>query len=309
MEKIFRLKAYCENPEETQKKCTAAGALLLESEISKKRTVFRWRSAIIRFNSIDGLGDFVELEIDGDKAEGPDAVLKTAEEFKTMLKISVAETVPWSYAEMEMIHKAGHIWRSKIAGAEKPGTLFLLDGPSCSGKTTLAHKLTTGSGAPVFVRRYCTRKPRKSETTETEYIFISTEEFRKLAGSGYFIEYRDYLFGMSYGLPWKNAVLPLTQGSNALGLINLGNVLHVKKIFPEAVLILINAPLDTIRKRLIERGFNKEEQIEERIANAATVEGFKQFYNYIVDNDDGQLEQTEKTIRKIIEQHTGCQWK
>jgi hypothetical protein len=92
---------------------------------------------------------------------------------------------------------------------------------------------------------------------------------------------------MSYGLPWAEAFAPLLEGRPALGVINLGNVEHVKRLMPEAVTILVDASLDTIRHRLIARGVNTPEQIEERLSNAARVQNYRKFYDYVVTNEEG----------------------
>ena len=134
-------------------------------------------------------------------------------------------------------------------------------------------------------------------------MFVSHEEFVSLAASGAFIEYRDFKFGMSYGLPWQQAIAPLLAGSNALGIMSLGSVRHVKNIFPEAITILVNAPVTTIRNRLQARGVNTHEQIEERLENARTVDAYKGFYDYVIVNDDSMLDQAEASIKRIIKSY------
>jgi guanylate kinase len=256
--------------------------------------------AVINLDSIKGPGDFIEIKINTKQTKGAKAAVIMGK-LKRTFNISPAEIIPWSYAEMMKMYKNARLWHCRPNKAKNTGTLFLLDGASCSGKTTILHNLIR-DGAAEILPRYCTRKPRRNTKTESEYIFVSKEKFISLALSGAFIEYRHYLFGMSYGIPWKESMDLLVSGKNILGIINLGNVLHVKKILPESVLILIDAPIKTIKKRLIERGFNKKEQMEERLENAKTVEAYKKYYDYIINNDDGMLQEAEKKIKKIIKQ-------
>ena len=93
------------------------------------------------------------------------------------------------------------------------------------------------------------RAQAEDDQRRREYIFISHEEFRERAVGGAFIEYKDFQFGMSYGLPWVEAFSSLLQGRAALGVINLGNVEYVKMLLPEAVTILVDASLETIRRK------------------------------------------------------------
>lgn len=64
--------------------------------------------------------------------------------------------------------------------------------------------------------------------------------------------------------------------------------------------ILVDASLDTIRRRLVARGVNTTEQIEERLANAARVEDVRGFYDYVVRNEEGGLDEAERILRGLI---------
>jgi guanylate kinase len=179
--------------------------------------------------------------------------------------------------------------------------LFLLDGASCSGKSTLVDRLAADPTLPIeLVPRCSTRERRSDDRPRREYVFVSREQFVELARSGGFIEYRDFQFGMSYGLPWAEAFAPLLKGRHGLAVINLGNVRHVKTLLPEAVTILVDAPLATIRQRLIARGLNTQEQIDERLTNAARVELYRPFYDHVVTNDDGTLTKAQDVLRTLI---------
>ena len=192
------------------------------------------------------------------------------------------------------------IWRARLHARTDAGTLFLLDGASCSGKSTLVDRLTADPTLPIeLIPRCSTRARRPDDQPRREYLFVSRDEFDALAQVGGFIEYRDFQFGMSYGLPWEQALEPLLQGRHGLAVINLGNVRQVKALFPEAVTILVDAPLTTIRQRLIARGVNTAEQIEERLSNAARVDAYRPFYDYIVKND-GTLKEAEDFLRSLV---------
>jgi guanylate kinase len=209
--------------------------------------------------------------------------------------------IPWPDAEWRAMQDESRIWRARLQARETPGTLFLLDGASCSGKSTLVDRLT---GDPAFLElipRYCTRERRTDDQRRREYVFVSHDAFRARAAAGAFIEYRDFQFGMSYGLPWTEALAPPLEGRAALGVINLGNVEHVKTLLPEAVAILVDASLETIRRRLIARGVNTPEQIDERLGNAARVQEFRKFYDYVVTNEEGNLNEAEAFLRGLIE--------
>ena len=218
-----------------------------------------------------------------------------------MTDTSGSDIVPWPDAEWHAMRNEALVWRAKRQASALAGTLFLLDGASCSGKSTLIDRLTGDATLPIdLVLRYSTRERRPDDQPRREYLFVSRDRFLALARAGGFIEYRDFQFGMSYGLPWAETFAPLLDGRHALGVINLGNVRHVKALLPEAVTILVDASLATIKQRLIARGVNTPEQIDERLANAAQVETYRPYYDYVVRNDEGTLREAEAFLRGLV---------
>jgi guanylate kinase len=210
--------------------------------------------------------------------------------------------MPWPDAEWRAMQDEARVWRSRLHARQSDGagTLFLLDGASCSGKSTLVDRLTDDPQFLELVPRYSTRERRTDDQRRREYIFVAHDAFRERAAAGGFIEYKDFQFGMSYGLPWAEAFSPLLDGRSALGVINLGNVEYVKALLPEAVTILVDASLETIRRRLIARGVNTQEQIDERLSNAARVQHYRKFYDYVVTNEEGVLNEAEAFLRGVV---------
>lgn len=276
-------------------------ALGISVEVRKHRDVFETDVALINLDIIENLGSFIEIEVMMSKAGTSREALNIAKELKDAFGITQADIIPYSYSDLVLMRESSRYWREKLNSSTSHGTLYLIDGVSCSGKTSITHAILADKALDLcFIPRFTTRKRRKEETTESEYIFVSQKEFNELISSGAFIEYRDFEFGMSYGMTWEKAITPLLDGRNAFGIINLGNVHHVKNMFPEAITILIDAPIDTIRRRLIARRYHTEEQIEERIQNAKSISYYKSYYDHVINNDDGFLEHSIASVREVI---------
>ena len=269
--------------------------------VDKRRTVWSAGAVRVHLDAVDGLGDFVELEIDAEAAGGDAAARAIAADLMEKLAVDDAELIAWSYADLTAMTAAAARWRKRLAEADAPGRLVLIDGASCSGKTTLVERVRRSRPNLSYVPRFCTRDPRPGEVDGDEYLFVSHERFLAMAGEGAFLEYRDFEFGMSYGLGWKDCLGPVLAGGNALGVINLGSGRHVKELFPEAVTILVDPPLETIRRRLVGRGINKPHEIEERLGNARRVASYRRFYDHVIDNDDGRLDDSLARLARIID--------
>lgn len=177
--------------------------------------------------------------------------------------------------------------------------IFLLDGASAAGKTTLALKVAARREDTVFVRRQTTR-PRRSSDDDRELVFVTRTEFDQAKHRGEFLEYRDFLFGMSYGLSLKAVEPVLTSGKHVIALANLSRIAVAKQRDARVVAILVDVPLDVLRARLLARGTHGPEQIAERLDNARTVDRYREHYDHVVRND-GPLRAATDAIEAIIE--------
>jgi adenylate cyclase class 2 len=275
--------------------------------IVKNRDTYEWEGCLINLDSVRGIGDFLEIEVQVDKVQSQATAFQLAARLKRELGVTPADIVPWSYADIAMMYTVASQYHARLSQVDRPGQLFIIDGPSASGKTTLVHSLSRRSELALhLVPRYSTRPRRDTAATESEYIFVSPQEFRALACSGRFIEYRDFRFGMSYGLPWEETVEAMARKSNVIGIANWGNVRHIKAICPAAVTILVNAPLGTLRRRLVERGYNTPDQIQERLDNASAAEFYEPYYDHVIHNDDGMLDIAESEMSGIMASYLQC---
>ena len=278
-----------------------------KATVVKNRDTYEWDGCLINLDFVRGIGQFLEIEVQVDKVQSQDRALQLAARLRREFGITPADIVPWSYSDMEVMYRAASQYQSRISQIDRPGQVFIVDGPSASGKTTLVHSLLRHPDLHLhLVPRYSTRPRRTNSATESEYIFVSSDEFRTLAASGSFIEYRDFLFGMSYGLPWNETLDAMARAQNVIGVANWGNARHIKAVFPSAITILVNAPLETLRRRLIDRGFNSPEQIQERLDNATAAPFYEPYYDHVIQNDDGMLDLAESELSRIIALYLRC---
>ena len=179
--------------------------------------------------------------------------------------------------------------------------IVFLDGASASGKSTIKNRLLAD---PVldfhYVRRYTTRAQRPDDDANPDYHFLSPAEFRQRELAGELVEWRHFLFGMSYGLDWPEISNGMTSGKNLLAVMNLGNVGHVKQQLPESVCVLVDAPLDQIERRIRRRGLNTEEEIAERVGNARHANATAHEYDLICANHDGAGEAAYDQLREAL---------
>ena len=146
-----------------------------------------------------------------------------------------------------------------------------------------------------------TRTKRSNEEDGVDYHFVSTDEFKAKIRQGTFLEWAEVYDGVLYGTPRETVERVIRSGAVALLVIDVQGGRAVKAIFPEAVLVFLVPPsLDSLSRRLKQRGLETDEQIQKRLIKARTEMKYLPAYDYGVDNDEGKQQSTVDAIRGII---------
>ena len=179
----------------------------------------------------------------------------------------------------------------------KKGKFIIVSGPSGVGKGTICDRLIKELDAWYSVSM-TTRDMRDGEVDGINYYFISKEEFKKRIDEGKLLEYNIYNDNY-YGTPKDKVLEKLEEGKNVFLEIDVNGARNIKNIFADALLIYIAPPsIEELRERLISRGTEDIETINNRLIIAE--EELKQidFYDYVVVNDD--LEDAINKTKNII---------
>ena len=143
-----------------------------------------------------------------------------------------------------------------------------------------------------------TRGISDGEVDGVNYYFISKDEFRKRIDEGKLLEYNIYNDNY-YGTPKDKVLEKLEDGIDVFLEIDVNGAKNVKNKFNDALLIYIAPPsMEDLRTRLINRGTEDIETINNRIRIASEEQKQIGFYDYVVINDD--LEDAILKVKKII---------
>ena len=180
----------------------------------------------------------------------------------------------------------------------KKGRFVVVSGPSGVGKGTICNKLIDELGAEYSVS-YTTRSPREGEVDGVNYNFISRDEFERKIREGDFIEYNLYN-GNYYGTSRDFVIDKLNKGIDVFTEIDVNGAKNIKRMFSDALLIYIAPPsMEELKKRLIGRGTEDKDIIEERLKIAEEELKYNDRYDYVVINDD--IEKATRRVKDIIE--------
>ncbi len=180
------------------------------------------------------------------------------------------------------------------------GLLLVISGPAGSGKGTVIKHLMEKEKDIAYSVSATTRAPRPGEVNGVNYHFISVDDFKLRIEQGGILEYTEYC-GNFYGTPKKEAEEVLDAGKNLILEIEVEGAGNVKRLCPDAVLIMLLPPSHAEQERRLRgRGTEPEDKILARLAQAR--EEIKQLgiYDYIVYNQDGAAEDCAQDISSII---------
>ena len=167
---------------------------------------------------------------------------------------------------------------------ETPGNLFAVAAPSGAGKSSLVKALLELDSHLAVSVSHTTRAPRGQELHGREYWFVDEPEFRAMVGRGEFFEWAQ-VHGKLYGTSRLAIQDRLARGEDVVLEIDWQGALQIKRLFEHTVLIFILPPSwDELRQRLLRRGEDNPETIEQRMANARDEVAHARDFDFVIIN-------------------------
>ena len=184
--------------------------------------------------------------------------------------------------------------------------VLIFSAPSGSGKSTIVnHILGMYPDSMEFSVSATSRAPRGEEKHGREYYFLSVEEFRQLIEEDKFVEFEEVYEGRFYGTLKSECERIWKAGHVIVFDVDVKGGVNLKKYFGDAALsVFIKAPsVEVLRERLIKRGTDSPEAIEERVAKAEEEIAYAPEFDYILVNDDlnTAFAESEKVVEDFLD--------
>jgi len=152
----------------------------------------------------------------------------------------------------------------------------------------------------IFTWSVTTRAPRAGESEGNPYHFVSQEQFTRLVENDELIEYAN-VHGNWYGQPRKVIRDQLNAGHDVLLKIDVQGAATIHQKVPEAIFIfLVPSSLEELEQRLTDRQTESEPELMRRLADARKELAQQHWYDYIVVNRQGHLEEAVDLLRAIM---------
>jgi guanylate kinase len=174
--------------------------------------------------------------------------------------------------------------------------VFVITGPSGVGKGTLIRGLRERVPGLELSVSATTRAPRPGEHDGVDYHFMSPEEFERRVAADDFLEHATYS-GNRYGTLRTELEQRLEAGIPVVLEIEVQGARQVRHAMPDAVAVFIAPPsLDGLRARLVGRGTDAPEQVDERMRTAARELDAQAEFTHVVVND-----RLEDAVHRLVE--------
>lgn len=180
------------------------------------------------------------------------------------------------------------------------GLLIVLSSPSGAGKTTLTGRLRDWDASLQFSVSATTRAAREGEVDGKHYYFVSDEDFQRQVKDREMLEHAR-VFGNYYGSPKAPVQAAIDRGADVLFDIDWQGAQQIatSDLKDHVLSIFILPPSITeLHRRLVGRGQDTPEVIEERMQKSWDEISHWDSYDYVLINDD--LDTTEESLKTII---------
>ena len=191
-----------------------------------------------------------------------------------------------------------------LSNMEK-GKIIIISAPSGCGKSTIINALLKrGEIDMQFSVSATNRPPRDGEVHGVNYYFLTDDDFKKAISQGDFVEYEEVYPGRYYGTLKSEIARIVDGGHNVVLDIDVKGGVNVKRMYgDEAVSVFIQPPsVEALRSRLVGRGTETEDAIEQRVARAEFEIGCAPQFDHTVVNDD--LTEAIENVSKILKEFT-----
>ena len=166
------------------------------------------------------------------------------------------------------------------------GRVYIISGPSGSGKDTVMKKLFERMPEITFSISSITRPMRQGEVEGEKYNFISRERFEQMIQNDELLEHNVFV-GNYYGTPKEPVINCIESGRDMLIEVDVNGAAQIRRKLSDAISIFVMPPsLEALKNRLNGRGTDDADIIEKRLNEALREIASAKDYDYIVINDN-----------------------
>lgn len=190
---------------------------------------------------------------------------------------------------------------SEITNQRKIPNLFIITGPSGVGKDAILNLMKKQYTSNHYVVTVTTRNKRDNEIDGKDYVFVTNQQFQQTINSDDFLEWA-IVYNNKYGVPKNQVEQALSENKNVIIKTDVQGAKTIKKIMNEAKTIFLNPPdISKLAEHLNSRMSESKESFRLRMETALLEIESRNEFDYVINNQEGKIEQTLEKINDIIQ--------
>ena len=182
---------------------------------------------------------------------------------------------------------------------KKKGVMLVLSSPSGAGKSSICKSLMSLDTNLSLSISTTTRKRRPNEKSGEDYIFVNTEEFKKMLRNDHFLEHAS-VFDNYYGTDKSLVENKINNGQDLIFDIDWQGAQQLREKMREDIVSIFILPPNKqeLERRLKSRGQDSDEVVKKRMDGASAEITHWAEYDYVVINED--LNQSVNAVLGIL---------
>jgi guanylate kinase len=147
-----------------------------------------------------------------------------------------------------------------------------------------------------------TRAPRDGEIDGVDYHFISRDEFIARRERNEFLEWAE-TYGNFYGSSRVELDRLRDAHDPVFAIVDIQGAAAFRELVPDAVIVMLTAPIEQLKGRLLRRKQVTDEELARRMAEAEREMAFAQNCHHTVECRDGELDRAAFLITSLYAMH------
>jgi guanylate kinase len=187
------------------------------------------------------------------------------------------------------------------------GTLFLILGPSGSGKGTVIKYLKEHFPEFVFPTSCTTRTPRPGEKEGDIYHYLSKDEFQEKIDAEEFLEWAVVHSDNYYGTLKKPILDALEEGKTVIREVDMQGVQSICELLPAdnvVTIFITTESWDELKARIVARHEETDQELDQRHASFEKEMAFSKEADHVVENKTGDSQPCINEVVDIIKRET-----
>jgi guanylate kinase len=182
---------------------------------------------------------------------------------------------------------------------KEKGKIIVIAAPSGTGKTSVIKRFLAEHANAQHSISCTTRPMRPGETDGKDYHFLDSETFHEKIANDEFAEWAE-VHEHHYGTLKSTLDEAIQNGVNLFLDLDVVGSFNLKEMYGDDAVAIFLAPpsMDELKRRLVDRKTDSEEQLKIRLNNALKEMTYKDRFDHLVVND--VLDEAYRKIANII---------